>query len=198
MRYVSRSGMISRRIRASMNGLPCSGMTYGRCNSRRTSRPCGRRPPSLVHDPLRPGADRHRAGHPARSLLSQDRDPDEAARRRLHRADQDDDRAGDLLHRRPRHIVDERSQEDRPYRVEDAHLFRGRLDRRTGDRPSGRRPPPSRRRLQYRSLDPRSEGGGELHDPRQGGQPGRPSPGDHSAGTPISAPSPAAICSRFC
>ena len=84
-------------------------------------------------------------------------DPDEAARRRLHRAHQDDDRAGDLLHRRARHRLDERPQEDRPHRPQDAGLFRGGLDLGAGDRAHRRRAGAARRRLQHRSRDPRSE-----------------------------------------
>ena len=40
-------------------------------------------------------------------------------------ADQDDDRAGDFLHRGARHRFDGRSQEDRPGRRQDVVLFRG-------------------------------------------------------------------------
>ena len=57
---------------------------------------------ALVCDPLRPGADCHRYRRPGRPFFPRDRHCAEAAWRRLHRADQDDDRTGDLLHGRAR------------------------------------------------------------------------------------------------
>ena len=70
-----------------------------------------------------------------RLFLSGHRQGAEAARRRLHRADQDDDRADHLLHRGARHRLDGRPQEGRPRRRQDADLFRGGLDAGAGDRP---------------------------------------------------------------
>ena len=109
-------------------------------------------------------------------------DPDEAARRRLHRADQDDDRAGDLLHRGARHRVDERSQKDRPRRPQDARLFRGGLDACAGDRDHRRRGAAARRRLQHRSRDARPQAVAGYTARAKEDCARRPSPRDHSAG----------------
>ena len=51
---------------------------------------------------------------------------DEAARRRLHQADQDADRADHLLHRRARHRQHGGHEEGRPGRPQGAALLRGR------------------------------------------------------------------------
>ncbi len=63
---------------------------------------------------------------------------DQGARRRLHQADQDGDRADHLLHRRLRHRAYPGCQEGRPHRRQGAGLFRDRLDLRAGDRPHRR------------------------------------------------------------
>ena len=104
----------------------------------------------------------------------------EAARRRLHRADQDDDRAGDLLHRRARHFLDGRSEARRPCRPEGADLFRGGLDGGAGDRPARRRSAAARPRLQHRSGLDRSEIRRHLRHPGEGTGHRRASDGDHS------------------
>src|ERR1700751_1066102 len=85
-------------------------------------------PSALVPDPLCPGPDRDRARGPHRVFLSRSWKTTEAARRRLHRADQDDDRAGDLLHRGARHLLDGRPQTSWPGGAEVAGLFRDGLD----------------------------------------------------------------------
>ena len=78
-------------------------------------------------------------GVAARILRPEARAPAEAARRRLYRADQDDDRAGHLLHHRAWHRVDGRSQEGRPRRHQDAVLFRSGFDAGAGHRLDRRR-----------------------------------------------------------
>ena len=117
-----------------------------------------RRPSSaVVLDPLCSGPDRDRVRYSARALLSGPWQADEAPRRRLHRADQDDDRADHFLHRRPRHFVDGRSEACRARRPESAGLFRDGLDGGVGDRPDRRQSPAARPRLQHRSGLDRSE-----------------------------------------
>ena len=62
---------------------------------------------------LHPGACGGRDRRPARVFPARAPRPDEAARRRLHQADQDDDRADHLLHRRDRHRQDGRHEAGR-------------------------------------------------------------------------------------
>ena len=71
-------------------------------------------------------------------LLSRHRRGDEAARRRVHQADQDDHRADHLLHRRHRHRRHGGHEEGRARRRQGAALLRGRHHARAGHRP-GRR-----------------------------------------------------------
>src|SRR5258706_15499801 len=56
-------------------------------------------------------------------------------------ADQDDDRAGDILHGGARHLLDGRSEARRPCRFEDACLLRSRLDTGARRRPDRWRDP---------------------------------------------------------
>ena len=65
-----------------------------------------------------------------------DRRGDEAARRRLHQADQDDDRADHLLHGRRRHRRHGGHEEGRQDRRPGAALLRGRQHARAGRRPA--------------------------------------------------------------
>ncbi|MGY3369034.1 hypothetical protein ACVWZL_006159 [Bradyrhizobium sp. GM2.4] len=159
--------------------------------------PASRPPPApaLVQDPLHSGADRDRTRGARRLFLSRSRQGPEAARRRFHRADQDDDRAGDLLHRGARHLLDGRPQARRSGRAEVADLFRDGLDRGARGRPAGRRGAPARARLQHRSRHDRPEIGGDLRHQGQGRRHRRPSDGDHPRQL-SGRPSHAAICCR--
>ena len=137
------------------------------------------------------------ARRPDRLALSRPRQGAEAARRRLHRADQDDDRAGDLLHRGARHLLDGRSEARRPGRPEGADLFRGGLDGGAGGRPDRRRSPAARRAAST-SIRPRS-----IRNRSPPTSPRRRKRASSricwaSSPTAISARSPAAICCRCC
>ena len=79
---------------------------------------------AILHAPLCAGARRHRHRNPARAFLSAAWRADEAARRRLHQADQDDDRAHYLLHRRARHRQHGGHEEGRARRAQGADLLR--------------------------------------------------------------------------
>ena len=76
---------------------------------------------------------------------------DQGARRRLHQADQDGDRADHLLHRGVGHRPYPGCQEGRPHRRQGAGLFRDRLDVRAGDRPDRRQCGPAGRGLRRRA-----------------------------------------------
>ncbi len=122
----------------------------------------------MVQNPLRAGADRDSAWRYCRPVLPASRQGAEAARRRLHRPDQDDDRAGDLLHGRARHFVDGRSEARRPCRAQGLDLFRSRLDDRAGRRPHRRQGPSTRPWLQHRPGHNRSEFRRDLRHQGQG------------------------------
>src|SRR5258708_13304129 len=80
----------------------------------------------------------------------------QTARRRLHLAHQNDDRPGDLLHRRARDWLHARPQEGRPGRGQDAVLFRGGVDGGAGNRAPGGRTSAAGQRLPHPSPPPRS------------------------------------------
>ena len=123
--------------------------------------PCGK---ALVQDPLRSGVVRDPARDRGRLAVAQSCDQrlDQGARRRLHQADQDGDRADHLLHRRLRHFAYPGRPQGRPRRHQGAALFRDRLvlraDHRPGDgqfdpgRPRARRKAGRRRRRQLRQA----------------------------------------------
>ncbi len=108
------------------------------------------------------------------------RQVDEVARRRLHRAHQDDDRADHLLHHRARHRVDRRPEEGRPRRPQGADLFRGRVLARPARGRDRRRDRAAGRRFRRQSGAARRQGGGRLRQQGAGGFDGRPHHGDHS------------------
>ena len=93
-------------------------------------------------------------------------DQDEAAGRRLHQADQDDDRADHLHHGRGRHREDGRHEEGRPGRHQGPDLFRGGHDPGPGDRPgrgqrraAGRRDQRRREHTRYEGASPATQRG---------------------------------------
>ena len=75
----------------------------------------------------------------------------EAARRHLHQADQDADRADHLLHGGARHRQHGGHEEGRPGRLQGAALFRGHDHDRADHRPGRRQPLAARRRHEHRS-----------------------------------------------
>ena len=91
---------------------------------------------------------------------------DEAARRRLHQADQDADRADHLLHRGARHRQHGGHEEGRPRRREGADLLRGDDDDRADHRPRRRQRLAARRRHEHRPRRARHQRDRHLH--RQG------------------------------
>ena len=115
----------------------------------RSTGKCGK---ALVPGSLRPGLDCDRARRAVRLAVAYacDQRLDQGARRRLHQADQDGDRADHLLHRGIRHRAYTRCQEGRPDRRQGAGLFRGRLDLCAGDRSARRQPGPARARFRRR------------------------------------------------
>ena len=137
-------------------------------------------PRRLVHHPLRSSSDCDCRRHSHRPLLSEHRRRAQAARRRLHLADQDDDRAGDFLHGRARHRLHARPQEDRPHRHQNAVLLRGGIDAGAGPWTPGRRTPAAGQGVQHRPGDARSQCGRGLRAPRPGGGHRRTPAGDHS------------------
>jgi hypothetical protein len=92
---------------------------------------------SLLQDPVRPGPVRDRGGRAARPVRPRTGPEDEAAGRRLHRADPDGHRAHHLLHGRHRHRRHARHEEGGPRRRQGAALLRGDVDDRAGRRPAG-------------------------------------------------------------
>ncbi len=110
----------------------CGRERYGRPHQ---SRSAGGK--TLVQDPLCPGADRHPARRHCRLALARSRHQrlDQGARRRLHQADPDADRADHLLHGRFRHFPYPGRQQGRPGRRQGAGLFRDRLLLRADARP---------------------------------------------------------------
>ena len=90
---------------------------------------------------------------------------DQGARRRLHQADQDGDRADHLLHGGFRHRAYPGCQEGRPHRRQGAGLFRDRLDLRARHRAARRKSGASGRGL--RRLHGQCAGGSQL---RQAGR----------------------------
>ena len=111
---------------------------------------CGK---ALVPGSLRSGPDRHRARRAGRLAVAGpcDQRLDQGARRRLHQADQDGDRADHLLHRGIRHRAYPGCQEGRPHRRQGAGLFRSRLHLRAGDRAYRRQCGQARRGLRRRA-----------------------------------------------
>ena len=91
---------------------------------------------------------------------------DEAARRRIHQADQDADRADHLLHGRPRHRQHGGHEEGRPGRLQGPALFRGHDHDRPDHRPDHRQSLAARRRHERRPDDLGHQGDRHLH--RQG------------------------------
>ena len=191
--------MISRQCAPSMYGLPCREDDTWTLQLPPHLPAVRRRPPSLVHDPLHPGADRHRDRHrcSATSFRSIG-DPMKPL--------------GDgfiaLIKMMIAPVIfctvvhgialDERPEEGRPRRRQDAVLFRGGLDLGAGDRPAGRRArcsPAAGFNIDPATLDPKAVA--SYVDPRQGGGHRRPSPGDHP-GHLLRRARRAAICSRCC
>src|SRR6266850_4568568 len=100
---------------------------------------------TLVSHPLCPGAVGDRCWRDARLLLSGCRKGNEAARRRLYCADQDDDRARDLLHGGARNRLNRRHAQGWTNWCQNAVVFRDGIDRGTPDWPAGRRIAAARR-----------------------------------------------------
>ena len=120
-----------------------------------------------------------------------------AARRRLHQAGQDDDRADHLLHRGHGIAHIERRQEGRPRRRQGAVYFEVVSTFALVDRPDRRQCRAARRRLQHRSGHARSSAVAELRRP--GAKRTEPSTSScTSSPTRSSAPSPRATSCRCC
>ena len=119
---------------------------------------------ALVQGALCAGADRHRARRRSSAGCGRLRHQrlDQGARRRLHQADQDGDRADHLLHRGVGHRPYPGRPEGRPGRRQGAGLFRDRLVLRAGDRPGRRQSGSSSARASARMAD---AGGGRRITP---------------------------------
>ena len=140
----------------------------------------GERGEALVQGSLCSGADRHRARRAGRLAVARpcDQRLDQGARRRLHQADQDGDRADHLLHRGLGHRPYPGCQEGRPHRRQGAGLFRDRLDLRAGDRADRRQCGPAGRGLRRR--DGRCDQGRRLRQAGRGAEERRLLPAHHS------------------
>ena len=146
-------------VRASVtdrSGTRIGGERHGG-NDRNRSASRGGTGKALVQDTLCSGADRDRARRAGRLAVARPGDQrlDQGARRRLHQADQDGDRADHLLHGGLRHLAHPGRQEGRPRRRQGAGLFRGRLDLRADHRPGRRQSGRRRARAWRREPMPR-------------------------------------------
>ena len=126
------------------------------------------------------GAHRNRDRHPAGAFLSGYRRGDEAARRRLHQADQDADRADHLLHCGARHCQHGGHEEGRPGWPKGADLFRDRDDAGADRRPDRRQYPAARRRHERGCAHDRYQIDPGLHDQGRAAGHGRIPDAHHS------------------
>ena len=130
----------------------------------------GSREETAVHVTLSAGDRRDHHRHSARPFHAADGRGDEAARRRLHQADQDDHCADHLLHGRRRHCRHGGHEESRQDGRLCAALFRDRQHDRADRRAHDRQPRAAGRRHERRSGDARPEGHRRVHEARADGE----------------------------